>query len=104
MLAASVSEAGHLLWREAPEDEEKVNAEQTDHFYSTHNVSTWLQSAPSVTRRCISVSNGRFISFHLLKLVLGRDGDPAREPKDIPDRGSILWDNLSPSVCNAVVR
>lgn len=59
--------AGHLLCRAEPEDEEKVRetADKTHHFHSNHRIATCLQSAPSVRRRCISVSNGRFVCSHV---------------------------------------
>lgn len=70
--------AGHLLCRAEPEDEEKVRetADKTHHFHSNHRISTCLQSAPSVRRQCISVSNRRFVCSHVfLKMTfMGHDG------------------------------
>lgn len=70
---ASVSGAGHLLWRE-----EAGGRTKQDHFHSTHYIPTWLQSAPSVTRPSISVSDARFMCPCLLKLLLAFDVDAAR--------------------------
>lgn len=66
------------------------------------HIATWLQSAQSVTRRCISVSDGRFISSRVFEITL-RGFDPARfPPKDTHDRGSLFLGQHC-FFCNAIV-